>query len=111
MLALPKGHPDAGETPEEAATREVREETGVEGRRAASTLGDVALLLPARRQAAAARRSTFYLFEYLSGDVADHDHEVEEALLDAARGGRAARSPTPASGRWSSARWPRPLDG
>jgi NADH pyrophosphatase NudC (nudix superfamily) len=21
----------------------------------------------------------FYLFEYLSGDVADHDHEIEEA--------------------------------
>ncbi len=29
VLALPKGHPDGSETPEEAAMREVREETGV----------------------------------------------------------------------------------
>src|SRR5260370_17739745 len=31
VLALPKGHPDRGETLEQAATREVREEAGVEG--------------------------------------------------------------------------------
>ena len=30
VLGLPKGHPDGAETPEEAAAREVREETGVE---------------------------------------------------------------------------------
>ncbi len=30
VLALPKGHVDPGETPIEAATREVREEAGVE---------------------------------------------------------------------------------
>src|ERR1700676_1767355 len=30
VWALPKGHPDGDETPLEAATREVREETGVE---------------------------------------------------------------------------------
>src|ERR1700685_2633144 len=29
VLALPKGHVDPGETPVQAATREVREETGV----------------------------------------------------------------------------------
>src|SRR5579862_9258103 len=29
VLGLPKGHPDGDETPEQAATREVREETGV----------------------------------------------------------------------------------
>src|SRR6476469_3839798 len=31
VLALPKGHVDPGETPVQAATREVREETGVVG--------------------------------------------------------------------------------
>ena len=31
VLALPKGHVDPGETPIEAATREVREETGIVG--------------------------------------------------------------------------------
>ena len=30
MLALPKGHVDPGEPPEQAAQREVREEAGVE---------------------------------------------------------------------------------
>lgn len=29
MIAPPKGHPDPGETPEEAAVREVYEETGI----------------------------------------------------------------------------------
>lgn len=29
---LPKGHPDSGETPEQAALREILEETGIQGR-------------------------------------------------------------------------------
>ena len=32
----------------------------------------------------------FFLFRYRSGSVADHDHEVEEARLDPARGGAGA---------------------
>ena len=32
VLGLPKGHPDGDETPEQAATREVSEETGVDRR-------------------------------------------------------------------------------
>lgn len=38
---LPKGHIDPGESPEEAAVRELREETGVEGRLLGSA-GDAA---------------------------------------------------------------------
>ena len=30
VLGLPKGHPESGESAAEAATREVREETGLE---------------------------------------------------------------------------------
>ena len=40
IWALPKGHIDAGETAAETAVREVREETGVEGR-LLEKLGDV----------------------------------------------------------------------
>jgi 8-oxo-dGTP pyrophosphatase MutT (NUDIX family) len=40
VWALPKGRIDEGETPAEAAVREVREETGVEGR-LIEKLGDV----------------------------------------------------------------------
>src|SRR6266436_6258570 len=39
VLALPKGHVDPGETPVEAAEREVREETGIVARPVAQ-LGD-----------------------------------------------------------------------
>ena len=40
VLALPKGHPEEGESPSEAALREVREEAGVVAR-LVEPLGDV----------------------------------------------------------------------
>jgi 8-oxo-dGTP pyrophosphatase MutT (NUDIX family) len=40
VLGLPKGHPDGDETPEQAAAREVTEETGVTAR-LIEPLGDV----------------------------------------------------------------------
>jgi 8-oxo-dGTP pyrophosphatase MutT (NUDIX family) len=77
VLGLPKGHPDNGETLEQAAIREVREEAGVEAE-LVGKLGEVRYWYQR-----AARRVpkvvTFYLFDYRSGDPADHDHEIEEA--------------------------------
>jgi 8-oxo-dGTP pyrophosphatase MutT (NUDIX family) len=77
VLGLPKGHPDGGETPEAAATREVTEETGVTAE-LIDALGEVEYTYE-RRGRQIAKRVAFYLFEYRSGDVADHDHEIEEA--------------------------------
>ncbi len=77
VLALPKGHPDPDETTEEAALREVREETGVEAT-VRSRLGDVRYWYQ-RDGRRIAKVVTFFLLDYVSGDVADHDHEVEHA--------------------------------
>ena len=86
VLALPKGHLDDGESPEQAARREVREEAGVCAELIES-LGEIQYTFD-RRGRTIAKTVVFYLFEYRCGDVADHDHEIEEArwmpLRDAA---------------------------
>jgi 8-oxo-dGTP pyrophosphatase MutT (NUDIX family) len=77
VLALPKGHIDPGETPLQAATREVREETGIVGE-PVHELGEARYWY--RRDGQTIPKSvTFFLFEYVDGDTADHDDEVEEA--------------------------------
>ncbi len=87
VLGLPKGHPDGDETPEAAAIREVGEETGVSAE-VIDKLGEVSYTYE-RRGRRVAKRVAFYLFEYRSGDLADHDHEIEDArwmpLEEAAR--------------------------
>ena len=77
VLGLPKGHLDGDETPEEAARREVAEETGVDAE-LLEQLGDVEYRYD-RRGRAINKVVRFFLFAYRSGDVADHDHEIEEA--------------------------------
>jgi len=77
VLALPKGHPDGAESPEEAAAREVREEAGVEGE-LVGKLGDVRYWYQ-RDGRRIHKVVAFFLFEYRSGGIADHDHEIEEA--------------------------------
>jgi 8-oxo-dGTP pyrophosphatase MutT (NUDIX family) len=77
VLGLPKGHPEKGESAEQAATREVREETGVDAE-LGEELGEVHYWYE-RKGRQIAKRVAFYMFEYVSGDLADHDHEIEEA--------------------------------
>jgi 8-oxo-dGTP pyrophosphatase MutT (NUDIX family) len=77
VLGLPKGHIDEGETAEDAAKREVSEETGVTAE-LIDKLGDVEYTYE-RRGRRRAKRVAFYLFEYRFGSLEDHDHEIEEA--------------------------------
>ena len=77
VLALPKGHPDGSESPAEAALREVREEAGVEAE-VVESLGEVRYWYQ-RSGRRIAKAVEFFLLRYVSGDVADHDHEVEHA--------------------------------
>jgi len=77
VLGLPKGHGEGEESPEQAARREVLEETGVRAE-LIEKLGDVHYSYE-RRGRMVDKEVAFYLFAYRSGDVADHDHEIEEA--------------------------------
>jgi 8-oxo-dGTP pyrophosphatase MutT (NUDIX family) len=77
VLALPKGHIDAGESSVEAAAREVREETGVEGS-LVEKLEDVRYWYT-RDGTRVLKVVSFYLFRYRSGSVRDHDYEVDSA--------------------------------
>jgi 8-oxo-dGTP pyrophosphatase MutT (NUDIX family) len=87
VLALPKGHPEPGESTAAAALREVREEAGVEAR-LVEKLGDVRYWYMRAGQRIA-KVVSFFLLEYVAGEVDDHDLEVEHArwlsLEDAAR--------------------------
>ena len=77
VLALPKGHVDGDETPEQAARREVREEGGVDVD-LLEPLGDVRYRYK-RGGRLIDKRVSFFLFAYRSGSPADHDHEIAEA--------------------------------
>ncbi len=77
VLALPKGHPDGAESPVQAALREVREEAGVEAE-VVGSLGEVRYWYQ-RGGRRIAKVVEFFLLRYVSGNVDDHDHEVELA--------------------------------
>ena len=77
IYALPKGHPDAGESMEQAATREVREETGLTAE-PVERLGEVRYWYSLAGERVL-KTVTFFLFSYRSGRVEDHDDEVEWA--------------------------------
>lgn len=76
LWALPKGTPNAGETMEETALRETREETGLL----------VVLEAPIRAISYVFVRGRtrfhktvqFYLMRPVGGSLADHDHEFDE---------------------------------
>jgi mutator protein MutT len=78
---LPKGIIDAGETPEIAAVREVREEAGIETE-LLELIEKVEYWYVGFHKGERVRFHKFvyfYLLKYLRGDTADHDHEIDEA--------------------------------
>ena|SRR5688572_29849338 len=78
---LPKGTIEENESPEQAAAREVREEAGI--------MTELVELIDVieywyvgdsqGRRVRFHKKVHFFLMKYTSGDVADHDHEVEDA--------------------------------
>ena len=76
VWGLPKGAVEVGEQPEEAALREVREETGLVAEIRAP-LGDISYWFVWGGERVS-KRVSFYLMEAVGGDVSEHDHEMEE---------------------------------
>ena len=74
-LALPKGHPDEGESMLEAATREVREETGLTAE-PVEKLEDITYWYQRNGQRIL-KLVSFWLYAYRSGSIEDHDHEID----------------------------------
>ena len=78
---LPKGLVGRGESPEETALREVREETGLVCETVAplETIEYWYFSKGGGRRVRFHKNVHFFLMRYRSGDVKDHDDEVNEA--------------------------------
>lgn len=77
LWSLPKGHVEPKETDEQAALREVREETGCTAEIIVK-LTDIAYWFYVS-QRKHKKSVHFYLMRYITGDTANHDHEADEA--------------------------------
>jgi len=78
---LPKGLIDEGETEQQAALREVREEAGIECA-ALEKIETVEYWYIATNKGVRVRYHKFvhfFLMKYISGSVENHDHEISEA--------------------------------
>jgi 8-oxo-dGTP pyrophosphatase MutT (NUDIX family) len=79
VWTLPKGLIDPGETPEQAAVREIREETGLIGQIIAP-LGEKSFWFYLKKDNVRCKKSVaYFLVEQTGGDVAEFGPEVDEA--------------------------------
>jgi 8-oxo-dGTP pyrophosphatase MutT (NUDIX family) len=86
IWALPKGHIDAGESAAETAMREVREETGVEGR-LVEKLGDVRYVYTASWEGGSGERIfkvvSFFLLRAGRGRIDEIDESMRIEVAEA----------------------------
>lgn len=76
LWSLPKGHLEAGETPQDAAVREVEEETGIRGR-VLGALGTVDYWFVAEDRRIH-KTVHHYLLAAAGGELSDADAEVDQ---------------------------------
>lgn len=77
VWTLPKGLIGNRESPEEAALREVGEETGLKGK-LLEKIGDIHYWYYSAEENTRFKKTVnFYLLKYLSGSTEEHDFEVE----------------------------------
>jgi 8-oxo-dGTP diphosphatase len=75
---LPKGWIDPGETKEQAAVREVKEEAGVEAE-LGEYLGEITIFYTSSEKEKVRKTSHFFLMKHEKGDPAkDHGWEIED---------------------------------
>ena len=86
VLALPKGHVDEGESPADTAMREVREETGVEGR-LVEKLGDIRYVYTANWEGRKGERIfkvvSFFLLRAGRGRIGEIDEAMQIEVAEA----------------------------
>src|SRR4029450_4078318 len=84
--SIPKGTPIAGETLEETAVREVREETGL-STKILERLGDITYWF-STRGTRHHKTVHFYLLEFLGGNIEDHEWVHDVFAVGSAHAGR-----------------------
>jgi 8-oxo-dGTP pyrophosphatase MutT (NUDIX family) len=82
VWALPKGNIDPGERPEETALREVREETGVEGR-LVEKLGDVKYTYTRSGGVRVFKIVSFYLLRAGRGRIGEIEERMQIEVAEA----------------------------
>ena len=80
VWCLPKGTLEVGESAEEAAVREVREETGLQAE-IVEKIDQISYWFYTPTRTRVHKVVHFYLMRALGGDVRDHDQEIAEVRL------------------------------